>query len=131
VHLKCCDDGVATRAHQTKLLADWLKKTGAPLILLGDTNIPIEPGQHSDDVTAAAFRNLLDGASLAWIEPENPSKTQCNPIYDSMLDQVYRTSNLPVSAAAAEIMFPEASYCDGDKAGYSDHRPVVATFEFP
>lgn len=131
VHLKCCGgEGVTTRAHQASLLVDWIKDTDVPVILLGDTNIPISPGETADQVTAQAFRSLADDAELTWIQPTNPFETQCDPDFNSMLDQVFRSSNLPVSTSAADILFAEAAYCDKDVLGFSDHRPIVATFEF-
>lgn len=130
VHLKCCGEGEATRDHQAGLLAAWIKKADVPVILLGDTNIPIEPGQKASDVTSAAFRKLVNDAGLVWIEPSNPFKTQCHATFNSMLDQVYRTPNLPVTAATAEIQFTSPQYCERDVEGFSDHRPVVATFMF-
>jgi endonuclease/exonuclease/phosphatase family metal-dependent hydrolase len=43
IHLKCCDEPTI-RAHQTALLAAELGAGLTPTILLGDSNIPIEPG---------------------------------------------------------------------------------------
>ncbi|MER9700731.1 hypothetical protein [Mesorhizobium sp. M0146] len=44
-----------------------------------------------------------------------------------MLDQVYAPTSL-AAAAIAEIKFAEASYCEKDAQGFSDHRPIVAVF---
>lgn len=127
VHLKCCNEP-GVRTHQAALLAEHILAAGVPTVLLGDTNIPIEPGDEgATDANEAAFNSLTSGASLTWVKPTNPIKTQCSPAYNSMLDQVYG----PVSfagSASAEIKFPETSYCDLDEAGYSDHRPLVAVF---
>jgi endonuclease/exonuclease/phosphatase family metal-dependent hydrolase len=57
VHLKCCGEGEDQRAHQAGLLAKWVKQRDVPVILLGDTNIPIEPGFKAPQVTAAAFKS--------------------------------------------------------------------------
>lgn len=129
VHLKCCGNGVDTREHQAGLIAEWIKQADAPVILLGDTNIPIEPGVQSSEVPSPAFRKLTNDGGLIWIEPSNPHKTQCNPNYNSMLDQIYRTDNLSVDVVTVEVQFTDPEYCEGDVEGYSDHRPVVGTFE--
>jgi len=131
VHLKCCAEGDAQRAHQAHLIAEWIKKSDVPVILLGDTNIPIEPGRTTDQVTFPAFRKLIDEAGLIWVEPSNPIKTRCDPVLNLMLDQVYHTPNLAATQAVTEIQFPEEQYCELDPQGYSDHRPVVARFTFP
>lgn len=131
VHLKCCGEGEDQRAHQAGLLAQWIKRRDVPVILLGDTNIPIEPGQKASQVTAAAFRKLVSEGGMVWLEPVNPVKTQCDDEFNSMLDQVYHSTNLPVTSARAEIQFTSPSYCDGDALGFSDHRPIVATFGLP
>lgn len=131
VHLKCCGgNGVSTREHQAGLIAEWITRADAPVVFLGDTNIPIEPGDHAGDVNSAAFRKLTQDGGLIWIEPSNPYKTQCNPNFNSMLDQIYRTSNLPATAVTAEIQFTDGDYCAGDAQGFSDHRPVVGSFQF-
>lgn len=125
VHLKCCDFP-AIRSHQAALLVKELATSEIPTIILGDSNIPIEPGESVPNAAnAPAFDSLTTSAGLAWVAPRNPVKTQCNPQYNSMLDQVYA----PVAAAAgaiAEIKFVEPSYCDKDPQGYSDHRPILA-----
>lgn len=127
VHLKCCNEP-AIRAHQTALLAEHIMSADVPTVLLGDTNVPIEPGDSgATGANVEAFENLTTAAGLKWIAPTNPVKTQCSPLYNSMLDQVFGPASL-IAEAFAEVRFPEATYCDLDALGYSDHRPVVATF---
>jgi hypothetical protein len=31
---------------------------------------------------------------MVWVEPTNPVKTQCDDNFNSMLDQIYHTTNL-------------------------------------
>ncbi|MER9254540.1 hypothetical protein NKI59_22520 [Mesorhizobium sp. M0598] len=128
VHLKCCNEP-GVRAHQAALLAvEIVHDSEIPTILLGDTNIPIEPGKEGPEGSHAdAFNNLTSGANLVWVKPHNPIKTQCDPSFNSMLDQVYAPTSL-AKGATAEIKFPDASYCDKDAQGFSDHRPIVAVF---
>jgi len=127
VHLKCCGgEGVAIRTHQSNVLAAEIDTERFPTIVLGDTNIPIEPGQPAPDVAnLPTFTNLTTGMGLKWVAPSNPVATQCSPQFNSMLDQIYGPPN---AAASAEIKFPEQAYCDRENAGYADHRPIVATF---
>lgn len=128
VHLKCCGDGVDTREHQSRLLADWISRTSVPVILLGDTNIPITPKLQAIDVDSEAFQHLIGDNLLRWIAPINPIKTHCNEDYNSMLDQIYHSPDFLDDNAKVEIQFDDKSYC---QPGFSDHRPVVATFNFP
>lgn len=125
MHFKCCG-APEVRAHQTALLAAELKKLDIPTILLGDSNIPLEvDGSAMSSANQVAFDNLTTHADLSWAKPVNPISTQCNPSFNSMLDQVY----VPAAAAdstTATILFDEADYCDGDAGGFADHRPIRA-----
>ncbi len=127
VHLKCCGgNGVAIRTHQSNVLVAEIDTGRFPTIVLGDTNIPIEPGESAPDAAnLPAFTNLTTGMGLKWVLPSNPVATQCSPQFNSMLDQIYGPPN---AAGSAEIKFPEQAYCDRENAGYADHRPIVATF---
>jgi endonuclease/exonuclease/phosphatase family metal-dependent hydrolase len=127
IHLKCCNEPLV-RKHQAALLAKELMATGLPTILLGDSNIPIEPGEDGPTSSADkdAFTSLTVGSQLVWVKPSNPVKTQCHPELNSMLDQLF--GPVSMATATAEIKFLEASYCDRDSEGYSDHRPLVGRF---
>jgi endonuclease/exonuclease/phosphatase family metal-dependent hydrolase len=127
VHLKCCGgNGVDIRTHQTSVLAKEIDTERFPTIVLGDTNIPIKPGEPAPDADGLpAFTNLTTGMKLKWVVPANPVATQCSPQFDSMLDQVFGPTT---AAATAEIKFPDRAYCDREDAGYADHRPIVAIF---
>jgi endonuclease/exonuclease/phosphatase family metal-dependent hydrolase len=128
IHLKCCNEP-DIRKHQAALVAEEILKPGLPTILLGDSNIPIEPGANGPTgANLAAFSSLTTGAHLAWIKPQNPVKTQCDPQFNSMLDQVYGPAGTR-GTGTATIKFPEASYCNLDAQGFSDHRPIVAVFQ--
>ena len=130
VHLKCCDDGADIRAHQAKLLASWIGRRDVPVILVGDFNIPISPQHPSGNTDSRAYGELTASADLLWVRPVNPHKTVCDPRYDSMLDHVYHTRGFLENTATAEVQFTDAAYCEGEADGYSDHRPVVASFQF-
>lgn len=125
IHLKYCKEP-EIRAHQAALLASELTADGMLTILLGDSNIPIEPGASGPDAAnLQAFTSLTAELGLAWVQPSNPVKTQCSEEFNSMLDQIFVPS--PVAGGTTvEIRFPEAAYCDREREGYSDHRPVVA-----
>lgn len=128
VHLKCCGgDGPAIRAHQATILRDWLTRSDVPVILTGDFNIPVDPGSADGNQSSAAFTTLAQTAT--WLNPSNPIKTQCSPSFNSMLDLFFLKGGANISASGVEIQDAEPAYCDLDAKGYSDHRPVVATFD--
>ncbi len=131
VHLKCCGEGIPVRQHQAKLIANWITTAEVPVILIGDTNIPIRPGLTAAQVDSLAFREFTRDDVLTWVEPDNPYKTQCNPNYNSMLDQIYHSPGFLMDSAKTEIQFTTPDYCENDSHGYADHRPIVGTFQFP
>lgn len=131
VHLKCCGNGLSTRAHQARLIAGWIKQADAPVILVGDFNIPIEPGATPQEVSSVDFLELTKDKTLVWVAPSNPYKTQCDPAYNSMLDQIYHSPGFLRNSATAEIQLATPDYCEQDSKGYADHRPVVGRFAFP
>ncbi len=124
MHFKCCG-APEIRAHQTEVLARELRSTNRPVILLGDSNIPIAADDTPmSSANQAAFDNLTNGAGLGWAQPSNPMPTQCSG-FNSMLDQIYVPAS-ELDMTATDILFPEADFCDGDAAGFADHRPVRA-----
>lgn len=131
VHLKCCADGAEVRTHQTRILGDWIKRQSDPVLLLGDLNIPVEPGLTAFEVKLEAFDILTDGSALVWLAPLNPIKTQCDPRFNSMLDMVFYSRVLAAWKPSARIEFEASEYCEKDALGYADHRPIVVTLEVP
>lgn len=127
VHLQCCREGRAVRAHQAKLLSDRILQLTAPLLLVGDFNIPVRPSAARGNPNSEAFRTLVR-TPLEWIRPVNPTTTQCDPQFDSMLDLVFRSPMYGPWSVTAEIQQPEASYCEKDAHGFADHRPVAVDF---
>ena len=92
----------------------------------------VVPREISDtSLDAEAFKKLTNESGMTWIEPSNPVKTQCNPTFNSMLDQVYRRPSSAISAPKVEIQFPDPNYCNQNEEDFSDHRPLVVIFTFP
>ena len=131
VHLKCCSNGIDTREHQAGLIADWIKRADVPVILLGDLNIPIEPGTMVKKVVSRDFLELTKDDALVWVVSSNPYKTQCDPDYNSMLDQFNHSPGFLKNAATVEIQLTAPDYCLQEVEDYADHRPVVGSFLFP
>ena len=128
VHLKCCEEGQEIRSHQARLLMEWIRRIDVPVILVGDFNIPVKPDSEDGNQSSGAFRTLV--RTMHWLRPSNPTKTQCDPKYDSMLDHVFLKSEGNVRTESVDILQPTGAYCDAERIGGSDHRPVVASFSF-
>ena len=128
VHLKCCDAGKDTRTHQTKLLRNWVDRSDVPVILAGDFNISISPQAENSNLSSTAFTNLND--AMTWLRPTNPTKTQCSPRYNSMLDHFFLKAQNSVTVKVVEILQPDPAYCDAEAHGGADHRPVLGAFTF-
>lgn len=120
VHLKCCTAGRQIRAHQARLLGDWIARTGVPVILAGDFNIPVLPQEANGATASAAFDRLVE--ALAW---GRPIKTQCSPDHESMLDHVF-VDRERITALEVRIHETDPAYCAADRRGGSDHRPISA-----
>ena len=82
---------------------------GAPIILVGDLNIPVVPGSTAADQTSRAFENL--NAALTWLAPSNPVRTGCHEGFNSMLDLVFHSAKLSAwNPRAAVLTDPPWNY---------------------
>lgn len=129
VHLKCCGNGIATREHQAMLMKDWIDRADAPVILLGDFNIPVAPSEAQGPTNSPAFDII--NADLVWSYPNNPIKTQCSPRYNSMLDLFFYSPQVQGWGPQSQIMLTTPAYCAAEANGGADHRPVVLTVNVP
>lgn len=125
VHLKCCGDGVTTRAHQAELLKQWIERSDVPVILTGDFNIPVSPSSPTGS-TSAAFATLA--SVMTWERPKNPVKTQCSPSFDSMLDHFFISEGPNLTTVDVEILETSPGYCSDEENGGPDHRPLIGRF---
>ncbi len=128
VHLKCCGgEGVDIRAHQAEIIKQWVERSDVPVILTGDFNIPVELPLASPVTDSAAFATLT--SNMDWLQPTNPIKTQCSDDFNSMLDHFFVIEGANLTAIDVTIQNTEASFCDDEKKGGADHRPVIGRFQ--
>ena len=125
VDLKCCSSGEAIRAHQARLLVEWISRTNVPVILTGNFSIVLDP-EYLTNITSTAFNRLT--RTLKWLKPSNPVKTLCDPHYDSMTDHFFLKGGLTVSDVT--VLFEEDDYCQQNRTGGPGYRPVSAVFQF-
>ncbi|WP_171231027.1 hypothetical protein [Ruegeria sp. HKCCA6707] len=126
VHLKCCGDGKNTRAHQAEIIKAWIERSDVQVILTGDFNIPVQPSSADGNQDSDAFKTLE--SVMTWERPQNPIKTQCSDDFDSMLDHFFLKEGPNINTIDVTIYETESAYCDAEKVGGPDHRPVVAKF---
>ena len=125
VDFKCCSSGEAIRAHQARLLVEWISRTNVPVILTGNFSIVLDP-EYLTNITSTAFNRLT--RTLKWLKPSNPVKTLCDPHYDSMTDHFFLKGGLTV--ADVTVLFEEDGYCQRNSTGGPGYRPVSAVFQF-
>lgn len=102
--------GAEQRRTQVDELARIVEGLGAPLVVTGDFNAPVEaPGLHS-------LASVLDDAfSAVGIETGDPRRASCGPLpIDHIFSRGLRAIDCRVVTEAGDA---------------SDHFPVVATFE--
>lgn len=119
-----------TRWRQAEALNTWARAQSLPVIAVGDYNFDWDvrsQGQLRDK----GFDILTDPGEGAfrWVKPEFLVKTTCSE-FESILDFVFVAGPAKTWPAAADILFPEDTYCE-DTPQSSDHRPVRAVFQVP
>ncbi len=72
---------------------------------------------------------MVANGVFEWVRPDPLVATQCNPNFNSVLDFVFAAGDARNWNGSSEILERQASYCNGDAVGFSDHRPVKAIFE--
>lgn len=126
VHLKCCGEGKETRAHQAKIIKSWIERSDVQVILTGDFNIPVEPSSADGNQDSDAFKTLE--SVMKWERPQNPIKTQCSDSFNSMLDLFFLKEGPNIDTIDVTIHETDSAFCDAEKVGGPDHRPIVANF---
>lgn len=125
----------AVREAQAAAVREWATAQSLPIIAAGDYNFDVDPNTKKGN---PAFEIFRQDDLFSWIEPDCVTQkncpqtgTQCNPRFNSILDFTFVTGAAKSWQANSAILFAENDYCLREKLGFSDHRPVVATFEIP
>lgn len=120
------------RQKQAQFVREWGKQQTLPIIAVGDYNFDVDPRNKSGN---AAFEIFNQDDTFAWIEPQclstdtcPPTGSQCDPQYNSILDFVFVTGAAKQWQGESDLLFLEEEVCPKEESGYSDHRPVSATF---
>jgi endonuclease/exonuclease/phosphatase family metal-dependent hydrolase len=119
------------RNRQARLIRDWVLAQDLPAILVGDHNFDYDPVAKRGN---EAFRIFTGKKGLAWVQPGCVAKgacpktgTQCDARYNSIMDFVLVADQGRGWDALSEVLFADrADYCERERRGYADHRPVLA-----
>ena len=118
------------RNRQAQLVRDWVLAQDLPAILVGDFNFDFDPLTGRGN---AAFGIFTADPALRWVRPEciasgtcPKTGTQCDRRFNSIMDFVLVADHGRNWPAVSEVLFREqADYCDRERNGGSDHRPVL------
>ncbi|ACK70031.1 Endonuclease/exonuclease/phosphatase [Gloeothece citriformis PCC 7424] len=121
------------RNQQARFLREWGAEQTLPIVAVGDYNFDYDPQTQSGN---EAFDIFLEDDTFIWIRPEcladnscPPTGTQCNPTYNSILDFVFVSERATQWDNISDILLIDEPVCEKESRGYSDHRPVVASFD--
>jgi|GEM_PF-354358 len=121
--------GRADKRHeQSDLLNDWAANQGVPVIAVGDFNYDWEVNGGDADHDKG-YDNLTRNDVFKWVRPDTLIKTQTSPRFDSVLDFVFASGEAQGYAIDSTIVVRSGD--EPDNPEISDHRPVLARFDFP
>jgi endonuclease/exonuclease/phosphatase family metal-dependent hydrolase len=120
---------VERRQRQAALLRDWVLDQELPAVLVGDFNFDFDPQSGRGN---KAFEIFTAKRGLDWIRPDCVTKgncpatgTQCDGRYNSIMDFIFVADQRRGWEGLAEVLFQRADYCERERRGYADHRPVL------
>jgi len=116
-----------TRRAQATKLREWLEATDEPSIILGDFNFDLEvpdwvDGEYDGNRAFNIFTKIP--SPVLWVEHSPKISTQCSDEFDSVLDFVFLAGNARLWQAKAKLLFTTEQYCEDEKTGGADHRPI-------
>ena len=123
----------ARRNRQALLIRDWVLAQDLPAILVGDYNFDYDPNKGRGN---AAFEIFTEDPGLVWLQPPCivagtcPSTgTQCDDRFNSIMDFVLLAHQGRGWKGRSAILMQQPDYCERERRGYADHRPVLGVFE--
>jgi len=121
------------RNRQARLIRDWVLAQDLPAILAGDHNFDFDPVRDEGN---AAFASFTADSGLAWLRPPciaagscPATGTQCDPRYNSIMDFVFLADRGRGWHGRSAILMQQPDYCERERRGYADHRPVLGVIE--
>ena len=121
------------RQRQARLIRDWVLKQPLPAILVGDYNFDYDPSTQRGN---RSFEIFTEDEGLVWLRPAcvedgtcPATGTQCDSRYNSISDFVFIADQKRGWKGLSKVLFQRANYCDRERRGYSDHRPVLGLIE--
>ncbi|MCA8926639.1 MAG: endonuclease [Alphaproteobacteria bacterium] len=118
------------RNRQARLIRDWVLAQDRPAILVGDYNFDYDPRKRRGN---EAFEIFTADPGLVWLPVPCIAKgrcpatgTQCDRRFNSIMDFVFVADRGRGWRGRSAILMQQNGYCERERRGYSDHRPVAA-----
>lgn len=118
------------RERQAELIRDWVLAQKLPAILVGDYNFDFNPDTLQGN---QAFDIFTGKKGIDWLRPEclaskscPQTGTQCDGRYNSIMDFVFLADQERGWQGVSDVMLKRPDYCQRERRGYADHRPVLA-----
>lgn len=139
-----------SRNRQATNLRNWIEQQNLPVITLGDFNMDYSVDlslnrppscEGSLELGNEAFEIFTESDNIRWIQPQCLANGTCPiegtgcflPCFNSILDFVFVGGNAASDwTGTSEIAFSsDTNYCANEPLGGADHRPVLATLNYP
>lgn len=121
------------RRRQSRLIRDWVLDQDMPAILVGDYNFDFDPVKRLGNQAFAVF---TADPGLVWLQPPciaanscPATGTQCDGRFNSIMDFVFLANRGRGWQGRSAILMQRPDYCERERRGYSDHRPVLSVIE--
>lgn len=122
----------ARRQRQAYLFRRWLAAhSDQAIISIGDFNFDydhLKSAPHGNP----AFEEFMSDGLIDWPAPAciaaetcPPTGSQCNARYNSILDFIFLSGPARAWRVETDLAFLDENYCERDRLGYADHRPLI------
>lgn len=118
------------RRRQAVLIRDWILDQPLPVVVTGDHNFDFNPKTMQGNLS---FDLFTQDPGLQWVRPLcleerscPPNGTQCDARFNSIMDFVLIADQGRGWRAVSDVMLKGQDYCQRERRGWSDHRPVGA-----
>tara|TARA_R110002074_G_scaffold147623_1_gene298597 strand:- start:281 stop:1123 length:843 start_codon:yes stop_codon:yes gene_type:complete len=124
---------IERRRRQASLIRDWVLDQPLPAVLVGDYNFDFDPKTGRGN---SAFEIFVAKSGLDWLQPQcvaagscPATGTQCDSRYNSISDFVFIADKRRGWPGVSDILLQRADYCERERNGYADHRPVLGLID--
>lgn len=128
-HLKACDDSKSRkkRKRQANHLKKWVKlqDSSSAIILAGDFNFGVRLNNKKGEKVDSIFKEFMKGNAFKWAKPKGKGHGYCYYYKTGVLDFIFLAGVAKKWSYEAKFLFEDGNYCDKEREGGSDHRPLL------